>query len=150
MPLDFDIETVTVDEADAYALSRGHADWTDAPSSPADEKEAALRRATDYIAGRYNTRWASSFDADDAPAAVKYAIVEAARLELATPGALTPQSEAGGRLKRVRERVEGAVEREREWADGPVNIAPTVTAIDNLLRGAGLIRAAGWQWLARV
>jgi hypothetical protein len=131
---------VTLEEAAAYAESRGLFDWFD--------DAAALRRGQDYVAGKYNHRWTEVFENDDAPDAVKYAIVEAARIELATPGSLTPALDRGGQVKRLKVRVEGAVERETEWADS-APVQQVVTAIDNLLKAAGLIRS-GVNWLARV
>jgi hypothetical protein len=141
---------VDMAEADAYAQSRGHTDWLEASASPDTGREAALRRGQDYIAGRYNARWNIEFDNDDAPEAVKFAIVEAARLELSTAGSLQPnQTETLGQLKRIKERVEGAVEREREFMEGGVASArPVFLVIDDLL--AGLVRSGSSVWLSRV
>jgi hypothetical protein len=82
---------VTLVDADAYALSRGRA-WT----GTNDDKTAALRRGQDYIAGRYNDRWAE--DWTDAPLEVEYAIFEAAVRELAAPGSLSPDFTASQRV----------------------------------------------------
>lgn len=43
---------VTVAEADAYHTARGNAAWDDV-----EDKEAALRRATDYMVRMYRQRW---------------------------------------------------------------------------------------------
>lgn len=133
--LDIDTLATTVDVADTYHERQGHADWTG--SDPI--KTSALWRAQSFIAGKYNSRWLVSFEPDDAPMAVQYSIAEAARLELITPGVLTPNLERGGAVKRLRERVEGAVEVETEWMDG-APVESRITAIENILTGAGLIR----------
>lgn len=122
-------------EADAYHTARGNTGWTG--SDPT--KTAAIRRAQDALAGKYNSRWMVAFENDDAPTEVKYAIAQAALLEIQTPGVLSPSLERGGAVKRLRERVEGAVEVETEWMDG-ASVETTFTAIENLLIGAGLIR----------
>lgn len=44
----------SVDEADTYLLSRGMTIWSNATAT---EKEQALRRATDFMTGRYRTAW---------------------------------------------------------------------------------------------
>lgn len=46
---------ISVAEADAYHESRGNAAW-----DLIDDKEALLRRATDYMVGKYRLRWAGS------------------------------------------------------------------------------------------
>ena len=46
---------ISVADADAYFLARGNAAW--AALTPAATKEAALRKATDYMTGRYGLRW---------------------------------------------------------------------------------------------
>jgi rhamnose utilization protein RhaD (predicted bifunctional aldolase and dehydrogenase) len=120
---------VTINEADAYAQSRGHSNWLDAEASPDDAREAALRRGQDAIAGMFNARWSIEFENDDAPERVKMAIVEAAIRELANPGSMTPDQARGGRIKSV-----GAGSARVEYMDS----APAETvflAIENLLRG---------------
>lgn len=45
---------ITVTDADAYFTARSNATWTAMAEA---DKEAALRKATDYMAGRYGLRW---------------------------------------------------------------------------------------------
>lgn len=134
MAISFTEPAVTSQEADAYAEARAWANWTGDDTV----KSAAIRRGQDYIASTYNARWVIEFENDDAPSEVKFAIIEAARRELNAPGSLSPDQERGGRIKRKREKVDGAVEEETEWMDG----APAETSfgiIEGLL--AGLIAA---------
>jgi hypothetical protein len=122
--LSYDTLAVTVAEADDYAAARGKAWDGDSPT-----KTAALRRGQDYIAATYNGRWAVEFDDTDAPDGVKYAIIEAAVRELATPGALLPDSVPSRRV--LAESV------------GPLSVTyandrqtqPVIPAIDGHLRG---------------
>jgi hypothetical protein len=44
---------ISVAEADSYHESRGNTDW-----DSVDDKEAALRKATDYMLSKYRHRWA--------------------------------------------------------------------------------------------
>src|SRR5687768_9304471 len=46
---------ITVAEADAYHEKRGNTSW-----DVIDDKEALLRKATDYLVGKYRLRWAGS------------------------------------------------------------------------------------------
>lgn len=125
----------TPTEADAFHESRGNAGWTGDTSA----KTAAIRRGQDFIAGKYNSRWTLAFDNDDAPTEVRYAIAQAALLEIQTPGVLSPTLERGGRVKSLTETVSGAVSVSTEW-EGGAPVESTITAIENLLIGAGLIR----------
>lgn len=131
--LSFSEPAITIQEADDYAESRAYSDWLEASSSPATAKEAAIRRGQDYIAGRYNGRWLSEFENDDAPDQVKYAIAEAARLELATPGVLAPVLSRAGQVKRKRVKA-AVVETETEYFDGAPS-QDTIVKIDLLLQG---------------
>ena len=111
--------------ANAYATARGWSDWSGSDA----EKEAALRRGQDYIAATYNARWADEWDNDEAPLAVQYAIIEAARRELIEPGSMAPDLERGGAVKSIKA---GSVA--IEYKDS----APAVTAfpvIEGLLSG---------------
>lgn len=91
--LSFTDLAVTAAEADAYVAARAYTGWT----GDATAKDAALRRGQDYIAGVYNLRWCSTFENDAAPDEVKYAIIEAALLEAATPGFFTKTYTPGER-----------------------------------------------------
>lgn len=65
---------ITLADADAYFTARGNATW--AALADAD-KEAALRKATDYMVGRYGLRWkgerVSELQALDWPRSCAYA-----------------------------------------------------------------------------
>ena len=119
---------VTVEAADAYAQPRGWSDWAAASSG---EKTSALRRGQDYIAGAYNGRWANEWDNDDAPDGVKFAIIEAARRELVSPGSISPDVAVSGVVSRRRV---GDVETEFSIKQGNSNAAPYFPIIDSLLR----------------
>ncbi len=133
--LDIDTLSTTVATADTYHERQANTGWT---GDDAD-KTAALWRGQAYISGKYNSRWLVTFEADDPPKAIQYAIAEAALLELVTPGTLSPALERGGQVKSLTETVSGAVSVSTEWADG-APVEARITAIENLLIGAGLIR----------
>lgn len=129
MTLSLTAMAVTLAEANAYATARAKTTWTAASTG----KDEALRRGQDYIAGRYNLRWSVTFDNAAAPDAVKFAIVEAAIRELASPGSLTPDVTLG------REKVLTGLD-SLKWtpvlSDAKVDdLRPTLTAIDGLLSG---------------
>ena len=44
---------VSVEDCDTYCEARGLTDWTGVADSPADTKEAAIRRATDHLSAAY-------------------------------------------------------------------------------------------------
>jgi hypothetical protein len=135
--LSFTELAVTVADADAYASDRAWSNWTGDNTA----KTAALRRGQDFIAGAYNGRWNVEFDNVEAPDAVKFAIIEAARRELVAPGSLNPDYDPSGSIKRERKKL-GPLEKEFEYAT-PANAAaarPIVGSIDALL--AGLLLAA--------
>lgn len=46
---------ISVSDADAYHEKRGNTSW-----DAIDDKEALLRKATDYLAGKYRLRWAGT------------------------------------------------------------------------------------------
>ena len=84
--LSFTALATDIASADAYASARGWADWTGSDAV----KNAALRRGQDYIAGEYNSRWLTEWANEEAPENVRFAIIEAARRELVSPGATAP------------------------------------------------------------
>ncbi|WP_024586015.1 DnaT-like ssDNA-binding protein [Aliihoeflea sp. 2WW] len=132
--LSYETLAVTAAEADAYATLRAWTNWTGEESA----KTAALRRGQDYIAGLYNSRWNIEFDNETAPQVVIYAIIEAARRELAAPGSLMP--DVVGTERVLREKV-GDLEVQYADAKEPDDARPRLPIIDGLL--AGLIRDAG-------
>jgi len=119
------VSYVTVAYADAYHLARGNTSWTGAD----EVKEAALIRATDYLDGKYSTRWpgtresttqaldwprVNAYDVDnyilsDVPEGVKKSICEAALVELVDAGALSEEQDRGGQVARE---VVGPIETE--------------------------------------
>ena len=135
--LSFIDSAVEVAEADSYAEARSWANWTGADAL----KQAALRRGQDFIAGAYNSRWSVQFENDDAPDEVKFAIIEAARRELVSPGSINPDFDPTGTIKRERKEV-GPLKKETEYATPATAVAsrPAFAAIEALL--AGLVSAA--------
>ena len=128
--LSYSTLAVDVAEADAYATARAYAVWTGNDTV----KEAALRRGQDYIAGTYNNRWAVTFTDATAPDEVKFAIIEAAVLELESPGTLSAVVSAAQRV--IREKV-GALEVQYSdpGKDMLADAIPIVTRIEGLLYG---------------
>lgn len=145
--------------ADAYFADRGgNADWTGADTAT---KQASIVQASDYLDGQYGHRyrgtkstatqgllwprvWAKD-DSGDAltgvPEQLKRACAELA--ERAVTGALLPdppQPVSGGApaatgvIVRKRERVEGVVEEETEYAHSAMGSEPDYPAVDALLR----------------
>lgn len=139
--LAIDTLAVTVAEADTYCAARGLTTWTGEDAA----KAVALRRGQDYIIGRYNDRWTymepstdnfvmiyRHWNNEDPPAAVKYAVIEAALRELTVPFSLSPDFVLGD--KKVLTEVKGI-----KWTPmGSGNAAsyrPTIPAINLLLAG---------------
>lgn len=145
MPLSLTVDSVTIEEADAYAASRGRTSWVAVASSPPEPKEAALRRATDYMAAAYNDRWLVEFDPDDAPEAVKYAICEAAIRELTSPGSLAPDYTPA---ERVTGETVGPISVTYADAKAADAMQPVMSTIDGLL--AGLVRPKSGALVGRV
>jgi len=123
--LSFNELAVSLEEANAYVAERAYTDWTGTDQA----KTAALRRGQDFVAGVYNGRWSEEFENNDAPDEVKFAIVEAARRELAKPGSMSPDLKRGGAIKSV-----GAGSARVEFADG-APAETTFLAIERLLSG---------------
>ncbi|UYW34472.1 DnaT-like ssDNA-binding protein [Methylorubrum extorquens] len=145
----------SVAQADEYHQKRGTAGWTGDEAA----KEAALRRATDYLDGAYRTRWLGQaamleqslawprafvrderayLPSDAVPAAVVRACCEAALRELQSPGSLAPDLFPGERV--VSETV-GPLS--VEYADGGGSDAgapPVLVAVDRIL--APVLRSA--------
>lgn len=145
---------VSIADALTYHAAMGNADW--AAAAEADQ-EVALRRATRYLDGRYRNRWRGSrktrdqalawprinvYDEDGfivssttIPDAIEKATLEAAIRELAEPGALTPDLDRGGQIKR-----EKVGDIEVEYTDG-ATARTVLTQIDEIL--SGLLGAGG-------
>lgn len=129
-------------EADAYAAARGRAAWAAATTAARDE---ALRRGQDYIAGEYNRRWVDEWGNDEAPEAVKFAIIEAAFRELETPNILRPDVTLAE--KKILTGVKGITWEPLYRGGGVSAYKPVLTAIDGLLDG--LVMGAGTLFLDR-
>jgi hypothetical protein len=138
MALSYSDPAASIVEADAYAALRGWTDWSGADAA----KAGAIRRGQDYIAGIGNGRWATDWANDDAPEAVKNAIIEAARRELVSPGSLAPDFVASRVVTREKKKL-GPLEKELQYADAASagSVRPNIAIIDQLL--AGLLAAAG-------
>lgn len=150
---------VTVADFASYHAARGKPDLDDDDEAA----EAALRRATAYIDGRYRARWpgyrthgrsqalawprravidgeGNAVADDEVPSELIAATCEAAARELASPGALLPDSD-GTRI--VSETV-GPIS--TTWADDGYRSLPEIPVIDrlvaNLLTGSGSTKFA--------
>lgn len=144
----------TLAAADAYFVERGNASWASASD---DDRLAALIRGSQAVNGLYEPRFAGrrtgGYDqalswprsaaitangeaiADDVvPLPVTYAAYEAAAVELAEPGSLTPVIVAARTVKR--EKV-GPLETEyavaTQSADMVAAAKPVLTMLDGLL-----------------
>lgn len=160
----------TVEGADTYHFAMGNAAWVEAPSSPPDAKEAALRRASVWLDGEYGERWPGRrataeqerawprVDAEDAdgfpiaddvtPLAVIRATYEAAARELAAPGYLNPDYIASEQV--VSETVGPISTTYKDSRGGVGDVLPVVTIIDGILAGLiGRRRSSTFLFLRR-
>lgn len=147
-----------LDRANTYHAARGNAGW----SGTDDAKEAALRRATAWLDGRFGARWpgyktagrAQSLDwprsnatdregeaiqPDEIPAEVVNATCEAALRELSAPNSLSPDV-TPGTAKVLTQVGKLAWTPLRANAD-PSDMAPVLLAVDRAL--SGLLRSGG-------
>ena len=145
--LDFDMLSTDLATANAYHSRLGHSAWTGVDA----DKIAALWRGQAYVAGRYNDRWLSSFDPDDAPIEVQYAIAEAALSELTTPGTLSPDYVAA-RVVTEESKSVGPLTKSVKYASATSidGVMPRLAAIDALLKRLVRQRGAGSVDLLRV
>lgn len=147
---------IAVADANTYHTARGNSTWTGEDGV----KEAALRKATAYLDGRYRDRWRGKrstkdqalawprlggvdsdgygIDPDSVPAAVAYACAELARLVIEGVD-LTPTLERGGRTTSESVKV-GPIEESKTYASS-APVRSTLTIVDDLL-GAVLSRKA--------
>ena len=106
-----------------YAAKNGLTDWTSAADSPADDQEAAIRRATRYLSTGFSWKgyktngrsqalaWpradvedeeGNEIGSDEVPVEVVNACCEIAVRELVTPGYCTPDVVLSDRVKSER------------------------------------------------
>jgi hypothetical protein len=134
---------------DAYHAVRANATWTGTDEA----KESALIRATQWLDGRYRSRWpglrtggrsqalewprsgvvdmeGNGITEDEVPVEVVNATMEAALRELVAPGSLAPDYVANTGVKR--ERV-GPLEVEYLGVSGASSVQPVLTAVDEIL-----------------
>lgn len=128
--LSFTDPAVTVEDAHSYASARGWSDWLSATEH--DQSTAILRGQT-YLASTYNGRWEVQWANDEAPAPVKYAIIEAARRELRSPGSLAPDYDPSRVVTNKRVKA-GPVETETSFASASGG-RPVFAVIDDMLAG---------------
>lgn len=140
---------VTVAEVDAYAASRGYADWT----GPIEDKEAAIRRAEAWIDGAYRDRFPgtklagrdqvaewprlNAYDSEGnlvegIPYEIQDATKEAAMREIKVPFSLTPDIVLG--KEKVLTGV-GSVKWEALGKGTIHDLMPTLTSVDQALSG---------------
>jgi hypothetical protein len=142
----------SVADAVLYAVSHG----LNFAESPEDDAEAALRRATTWIDGRFGGRFtgvkangreqalqwprkyakdSDGFEiaSDEVPDEIIRATCEAACRELASPGALSPDVKAGEVITAAS--VSGAVSVQYALNTGVDGQRPIATVIDDILAG---------------
>ena len=143
---------VSLGDAAAFHTARGNATWTGTDAL----KEAALRRATAWLDGRYRNRWpgirlyarAQALDwprtgaqdregnyitATTIPAEVVNATCEAALRELVTPGSLSPDVTPG--TIKVLTAVDSLQWTPLRSIADASDMAPTLLAVDRALSG---------------
>lgn len=158
---------VSVADADAYHTVRENAAWAGETAA----KEAALRRATEYLDGLYGSRWAgyaatldqalgwprayvlaqnrvqgrvAYLPSDAVPLVIVRACCEAALRELESPGSLTPDVYPGERV--VSETVDVL---SVDYAPGgsPTDVLPVLVSVGRLV--APLLRSSAGALVMR-
>lgn len=145
---------VSVADCDAYCMAYGLSPWTDAPASPAEDKEGAIRRATTRLSTGYSWKgarahgrsqalaWPRSGATDgendpiadtEIPAELVQACCELAARELANPGSTAPDVTL---TERVRRETVGPIT--TEYASAPVTAdaaRPVLLVVNDLIGG---------------
>ena len=155
----------TVAAADAHHAAFGASDWAAATVA---QRESALRRATQWIDGRYRSRfpgvpadprvqaleWPRTSAADvyghaigstEVPREIVAATCEAALREIQVPFSLTPDFVAGGQIKR--EKI-GELETEYAFPANIASVKPTLSSVEEILSRL-LSRPANASFLLR-
>lgn len=157
---------VSVADCDTYCTNKGLTDWTGAASSPADEKEAAIRRATAYLSDSFRWKgyklngrsqalaWPRTgvldeednvVASDEVPVEIVNACCEIAALEIATPGYTSPNVTL---TERVKSEKVGSIA--VEYASMPINAdsaRPVVIRVNDMI--AGLLSTTGSSLVGR-
>lgn len=152
---------VSVNDADAYHDARGNVAWTGDEAA----KEAALRRATEYLDGLYRTRWLGQaatlaqglcwprayaripggyLPSDALPKALARSCCEVALREIQAPGGLTPDIYPG---ERVTSEVVGPLEVDYAEGGSPTDVLPVIVAVERIM--APLLRSAAGSLVMR-
>jgi hypothetical protein len=154
----------TITGAGSYHSALGNATWTGTDA----DKEAALRRATAWVDGRYAARWPGTptygrdqaldwprsyaadadgnvIDATTIPAEVVAATCEAALRELVSPGSLSPDVTPG--KAKVLTGLGSMTWTPLRSAAGATDMTPTLVVVDRLL--APLVGSAGIARMVR-
>lgn len=145
---------VSVEDCDAYCEAQGLSDWTSATRSPAEDDEAAIRRATTWLSNTFSWKgsklngraqalaWprtdvedgdGEDVASDEVPVEIVQACCIAAAYERANPGGLTPTVALTDRVKR--EKVDVL---EIEYVTAPANAdasRPTLTLVQDMIAG---------------
>lgn len=114
---------VSVADCDTYCEAHGLTDWTGAASSPPDDKEAAIRRATAFLSNAFSWKgtrtngrsqalaWprtdvedaeGETVPDDEVPVEIVQACCHVAAAEVATPGVMNPAVNLTERVKSER------------------------------------------------
>ena len=145
---------VSVADCDTYCEAHGLTDWTGTADSPADLKEAAIRRATAYLSNAFSWKgtrangrsqalaWpridvedaeGEAVDEDAIPVEIVQACCHIAAAEAANPGVMNPSVDLTARIKR--ERI-GPIETEYASVPNQAELArPILLVVGDLVGG---------------
>lgn len=145
---------VSVAACDAYCAAQGLTDWTGAASSPADIKEAAIRRATAYLSNAFSWKgyrvngrsqslaWPradvedeerNAVASDTIPVEIVQACCHIAAAEAANPGVMNPAVDLTARIKR--EKI-GPIETEYAGVGNQAELSrPVLLVVGDLVGG---------------
>jgi hypothetical protein len=147
-------------ECEAYCLAQGLTDWTGAADSPAEPKEAALRRATAFLSNSFTWKGAKAngrsqalawprtdvedeegdeVDAETIPVEIVQATCIIAVRELVTPGYMNPAVVMTDRVKS--ERVGPLAVEYQTTSFGPEAARPVLLQVNDLV--GGLVSTTG-------
>lgn len=151
---------ISLDEATAYQRRFNRQDWLELSD---DEKKASLIKATQYVDNQFTWKGRrkfqsqdlgfprvmlidiDGFEVTDIPSRLKQAVCEAAYYGYQTDLFQTYESEQGI-VKRNKERVEGAVEKEVEYFNSKeteIDYISKYASLNSLLKGLYIDRNSG-------